>query len=100
MVASVVVLWNKKQNAKEAKKVQNREGPSPLVESTKFKACEVERELESLPSQILSHATNVHYGARPDLRILLLELKGSNVWVLVSGPKKMRQEVATVCSSN
>ncbi|MED6159799.1 hypothetical protein PIB30_045545 [Stylosanthes scabra] len=76
MVASVVVIWNKKQNAKEVKKVQNMEGPSPLVE----------RELESLASQILAHATNVHYGARPDLRRLLLELKESNVgfWFLDS----------------
>ncbi|MED6159802.1 hypothetical protein PIB30_045548 [Stylosanthes scabra] len=72
------------------KKVQNMEGPSPLVE----------RELESLPNQILGHATNVHYGARPDLRRLLLELKWSDVGVLVSGPKQMRQEMAAICSSN
>ncbi|XLU54705.1 hypothetical protein S245_049353, partial [Arachis hypogaea] len=99
MGASVAVIWNKKQNAKEAKKVQNMEGSSPSVGSTNFKVCDVERELESQPNQILANATNVHYGGRPDLRRLLLELKGSNAGVLVSGPKEMRQEVAAVCSS-
>ncbi|KAL1360488.1 ferric reduction oxidase 2 isoform X1 [Arachis hypogaea] len=100
MGASIAVLWNKKQNAKEAKKVQNMEGSSPSVGSTNFKVCDIERELESLPNQILANATNVHYAGRPDLRRLLLELKGSNAGVLVSGPKEMRQEVASVCSSN
>lgn len=68
MGASVAVIWNKKQNAKEAKKVQNMEGSSPSVGSTNFKVCDVERELESQPNQILANATNVHYGGRPDLR--------------------------------
>ncbi|KAL1322348.1 hypothetical protein AAHE18_14G189500 [Arachis hypogaea] len=40
MVASVGVLCNKKQNAKEAKKVQNIEGSSPSV--TNFKVCSQE----------------------------------------------------------
>jgi hypothetical protein len=30
---------------------------------------------------------------------LLFEIKGSSVGVLVSGPKQMRQEVASICSS-
>ncbi|CAL0315053.1 unnamed protein product [Lupinus luteus] len=58
-----------------------------------------DRELESLPCQSLIQATNVHYGVRPDLRRLLFEIKGSSVKVLASGPKKMRQEVAAICSS-
>ncbi|PNY05232.1 oxidoreductase/ferric-chelate reductase [Trifolium pratense] len=98
VVASVAVLLNKKQNAKEAKQIQNLEGSSPTVSpnSTIYNA---DRELESLPSQSLVEATNVHYGTRPDLRRLLFEIKGSSVGVLVSGPKNMRQEVAAICSS-
>lgn len=31
---------------------------------------------------------------------ILLECKGDSVGVLVSGPRKMRQEVAAICSSS
>ncbi|WJX86935.1 Ferric reduction oxidase 2 [Trifolium repens] len=96
--ASVAVLLNKKQNGKEAKQIQNLEGSSPTVSPNSMIYNE-DRELESLPSQSLVEATNVHYGSRPDLRRLLFEIKGSSVGVLVSGPKNMRQEVAAICSS-
>ncbi|KAG2725697.1 hypothetical protein I3760_01G078100 [Carya illinoinensis] len=56
-------------------------------------------ELESLPHQSLVQATNVHFGARPDLKKVLLECTGSDVGVLVCGPRKMRHEVAKICSS-
>nr|AAR15416.1 ferric reductase [Medicago truncatula] len=98
VVASVAVIWNKKQNAKEAKQIQNLEGSSPTVSPSSM-IYNVDRELESLPYQSLVQATNVHYGTRPDLKRLLFEMKGSSVGVLVSGPKQMRQEVASICSS-
>lgn len=98
VVASVAVIWNKKQNAKEAKQIQNLEGSSPTVSPSSM-IYNADRELESLPYQSLVEATNVHYGERPDLKRLLFEIKGSSVGVLVSGPKQMRQEVASICSS-
>ncbi|XP_061341305.1 ferric reduction oxidase 2-like isoform X2 [Gastrolobium bilobum] len=97
IVASAAVLWNKRQNAKDANQIQNLEGSSPTVSPSMI--CNADRELESLPYQTLVQATNVHFGARPDLRRLLLEFKGPSVGVLVAGPKKMRQEVAAICSS-
>ncbi|KAG5092652.1 hypothetical protein JHK82_051430 [Glycine max] len=99
MAASAAVLWNKKYNDREAKQIQNLEGSSS-AESPKLNTDEGDKELESLPQQSLVQATKVHYGARPDLRRLLLELEGSRVGVFVSGPKKMRQEVAAICSSD
>jgi len=65
--ASVAFLWNKKHNAKEAKQAQNLEGSTPTV-SPNSMVHNADRELESLPYQSLIHATNVHYGVRPDLR--------------------------------
>ncbi|KAE9610207.1 hypothetical protein Lal_00006854 [Lupinus albus] len=93
IAGSAAFLWNKKQNAKKAKKIQNMEGSSPS-------AVAPDRELESLPQQSLAQATNVHYGARPDLKRLLCEIKGSSVGVLVAGPMKMKEEVAAICSSD
>nr|KYP77111.1 hypothetical protein KK1_021382 [Cajanus cajan] len=98
-VASVGFLHNKKNNAKEAKQIQNLEGSTPTT-SPNSTVYNEDRELESFPYQSLIHATNVHYGVRPDLRRILLEHKGSSVGVLASGPKIMRQEVATICSSS
>ncbi|CAL0325217.1 unnamed protein product [Lupinus luteus] len=100
IVASAAFLWNEKQNAKKAKKIQNMEGSSPSSLSPDLKNNVADRELESLPQQSLAEATNVHYGARPDLRRLLSEIKGSSVGVLVAGPMKMKQEVAAICSSD
>ncbi|XP_028769259.1 ferric reduction oxidase 2-like isoform X2 [Neltuma alba] len=99
VTASAAFLWNKKQNAKEAKKIQNIEGSTPTVSpaSMTFNA---DRELESLPYQTFVQATNIHYGERPDLKRMILELKDeSSVGILVAGPRKMRQEVAAICSS-
>nr|KYP64236.1 hypothetical protein KK1_018828 [Cajanus cajan] len=91
MAASAAVLWNNKHNHKEAKQIQELEGSS---------IDERDKELESLPYQSIVQATKVHYGVRPDLKRLLFEFKGSRVGVYVSGPKKMKQEVATICSSD
>ncbi|KAK2353678.1 3-methyl-2-oxobutanoate hydroxymethyltransferase 1, mitochondrial [Trifolium repens] len=70
VVASVAVLWNKKQNAKEGKQIQNLEESSPTV-SPNSTIHNANRELESLPSQSIIEATNVHYGARHDLRTVI-----------------------------
>ncbi|XP_068314564.1 ferric reduction oxidase 2-like isoform X1 [Pyrus communis] len=96
--ASGVVLWNKKKNATENKQIQNMEGPSRMgtPQSLFYNAG---RELESLPQQSLAQATNVHYGERPDLKKLIFECNGSSIGVLASGPKTLRHEVATICSS-
>ncbi|KAJ4728237.1 Ferric reduction oxidase [Melia azedarach] len=96
--ASAAVLWNKKQNAMEARQIQNMEGSTPAGSPDSW-FYNADRELESLPHQSLFQATNVHYGERPDLKRMLFEYKGSSVGVLVCGPKKMRHEVARICSS-
>ncbi|KAL2330261.1 hypothetical protein Fmac_017842 [Flemingia macrophylla] len=91
LAASAAVLWNKKHHDIEAKQIQVLEGSS---------IDERDKELESLPHQSIVQATTVHYGVRPDLRRLLFEIKGPSVGVFVSGPKKMKQEVASICSSD
>ncbi|TYG44552.1 hypothetical protein ES288_D11G105000v1 [Gossypium darwinii] len=96
--ASAAVFWNKKQYSKEATQVQNIEGQAPLG-SPDLRAYNGDRELESLPHQSLAQATKVHYGGRPDLKRMLFERKGESVGVLVCGPKKLRHDVAAICSS-
>ncbi|KAH8488717.1 hypothetical protein H0E87_024375 [Populus deltoides] len=98
MTASAAVLWNKKQNARDVKQIQNVEGPTPAgsPQSWVYRA---DRELESVPHQSLFQAINVHYGERPDLKKILFECKGSSVGVLASGPKMMRHGIANICSS-
>ncbi|OAY62259.1 ferric reduction oxidase 2 [Manihot esculenta] len=99
MTASAAVLRNKKQNEREANQIQNLEGCTPTRSSPELRLDDAERELESLPHQSIVQDTNVHYGRRPDLKSILVDCKGSSVGVLVSGPKKMRHEIATICSS-
>ncbi|WCJ36700.1 ferric reduction oxidase 4 [Euphorbia peplus] len=89
IVCSGVTLWRKKQNVKAStQQIQNLESET-----------ETPSELESLPRQSFTEATNVHFGARPDLKKILLECKGSDVGVLACGPRSMRHEVAKICSS-
>ncbi|KAF8380183.1 hypothetical protein HHK36_027665 [Tetracentron sinense] len=98
MTASLVFLRNKKQNAMEAKQIQNMDAPTPMTSPGSW-FYNADRELESLPHQSLVQATKVHFGKRPDLKKMLFECQGSSVGVLVCGPRKMRHEVANICSS-
>lgn len=63
MIASVAVFWNKRQNAIEAKQVQNMKQGAMGSPSSYH-----DMELESLPRQSLAQAINVHLGGRPDLK--------------------------------
>ncbi|GLT84667.1 hypothetical protein SLE2022_028840 [Rubroshorea leprosula] len=93
--ASAAVFLNRR---KESKKIQNTEGSSQ--EGTPGSSLHnADRELECLPRQAIWDATNVHYGERPDLKRTLLECEESSVGVLASGPKKLRHEVANICST-
>ncbi|XWS50471.1 hypothetical protein CRYUN_Cryun12cG0090200 [Craigia yunnanensis] len=96
MTATASSLWNKKQNDKGMRQIQNMDTP-PMTSPAWFN--NADRELESLPHQSLLQATKVQYGERPDLKKILFERKGTSVGVIVSGPRKMRQEVAAICSS-
>jgi len=85
-VSSAAFLWNKKYYAKEGKHIQNIEGSTPTM-SPNSMVYNADRELESLPYQSLIHATNVHYGVRPDLKRILFEHKRSRVEFLLQDPK-------------
>ncbi|CAH1447895.1 unnamed protein product [Lactuca virosa] len=74
------------------------EGATPVASPNSL-FYNTERELESLPQQSLIQSINVHYGERPNLKRMLFKQKESSVGVLVCGPKKMRHEVANICSS-
>lgn len=96
-VATFVFLWNKKQN-KDLGKIKNiyASNPSTSSGSGYYNA---DRELGSLPHQSLVQTAKVHYGERPDMKKILSSCDGSSIGVLVSGPRKMRHEVASICTS-
>ncbi|GKU88056.1 hypothetical protein SLEP1_g2365 [Rubroshorea leprosula] len=96
--ASAAVFLNRRKIMRETRQIQNTEGPMQAGTQEKW-FHNANRELESLPQQYILDATNVHYGKRPNLKKILPECEGSSVGVLVSGPTKMRHEVATICSS-
>ncbi|XP_060204744.1 ferric reduction oxidase 2-like [Lycium barbarum] len=98
ITATAAFVWNKRHNAMEAKQIQNMEGATPMASPNSW-FYNADRELESLPQQSLVQSTNLYFGERPDLKRILFERKESSVGVLVCGPKKMRHEVANICSS-
>ncbi|KAK4411423.1 Ferric reduction oxidase 2 [Sesamum angolense] len=98
IAASAAFLWNKKQNAKEAKQIQDME-ESVTSRSSNSSFDHDDVEMESLPLQSTIKSINIHYGQRPNLKRILSEIKDSSVGALVSGPKEMRQDVAAICSS-
>ncbi|XP_009800599.1 ferric reduction oxidase 2-like [Nicotiana sylvestris] len=96
IAASAVFLWNKKKSARETKQIQDMADSTQSLNSLLAYA---DQELESLPQQSLNKSIKTHYGQRPDLKRILLEVKGSSVGVLASGPKTLRHDVAAICSS-
>ncbi|KAK4492735.1 hypothetical protein RD792_000054 [Penstemon davidsonii] len=98
VTTSVVFLWQKRKTSSEGKQIQSVDLSNPTMSPASW-LCGTERELESLPHQSLVQSTKVHFGARPDLKRILLDCKGSDVGVLVCGPKGMRHEVAKICAS-
>ncbi|GKB64435.1 ferric reduction oxidase 2, partial [Tanacetum coccineum] len=76
VICSMAFWWNKKKNAMDSKQIQNMEGATPV----------------NSPDSWL-------YNADRELERMLFEQKESSVGVLVCGPKKMRHEVANICSS-
>ncbi|KAH6783972.1 ferric reduction oxidase 4 [Perilla frutescens var. hirtella] len=95
---SAIFLWQKRSISGEGKQIQNVELPTPTRSPSSWLSVSDHREVESLPHQSLVQSTNVHYGARPDLKRILVDCKGSDVGVLVCGPKGMRHEVARICA--
>ncbi|KAL5216495.1 hypothetical protein ABZP36_007896 [Zizania latifolia] len=55
-------------------------------------------EVRSSPQPSLEQVTTVHFGRRPDLRRMLLEIDGTNVGVMASGPPGLLEDVAAICS--
>ncbi|KAL0400713.1 UNVERIFIED_CONTAM: Ferric reduction oxidase 2 [Sesamum latifolium] len=101
IAATLAFIWNKKQNMRDTRQVQDSDSPTPMScpvpESWHYN---VERELESIPHRSFKQVTTVHYGRRPNLQKILSENDEYNIGVLVSGPKKMREDVAGICSSD
>ncbi|KAK4571505.1 hypothetical protein RGQ29_030081 [Quercus rubra] len=98
IASSAIFLWCKKQNAKEYERILNLKAPTPPT-SPWSQFYVADRELESLPHKSLVQATKVHFGAKPDLKEILPRCEGSDIGVLVCGPRTMRHEVAKICSS-
>ncbi|KAH0726494.1 hypothetical protein KY284_002359 [Solanum tuberosum] len=96
IAASAAFLWNKKKSARETKQIQDM---ADSAKSLNLLIAYADQELESLPQQSLDKSIKTHYGHRPDLKRILLEVKGSSVGVLASGPKTLRHDVAAICSS-
>ncbi|KAK6804568.1 hypothetical protein RDI58_002352 [Solanum bulbocastanum] len=96
IAASAAFLWNKKKSARETKQIQDMADSAKSLNSLIAYA---DQDLESLPQQLLDKSIKTHYGHRPDLKRILLEVKGSSVGVLASGPKTLRHDVAAICSS-
>ncbi|XP_044505692.1 ferric reduction oxidase 2-like [Mangifera indica] len=98
MTATAAFFWNEKQQRKEKKQVQNMETATPRASPGSW-LYNADRELERLPHQSFVEATKVHYGERPNLKKTLMDMEGFSLGVLVSGPRRMRQEVAEICAS-
>ncbi|KAL0317819.1 UNVERIFIED_CONTAM: Ferric reduction oxidase 4 [Sesamum angustifolium] len=67
IATSAIFLWQKKKISADGKQIQNVYLPTPTTSPSSW-FCGSDRELESLPTQSLVQSTNVHFGARPDLK--------------------------------
>uniref|UniRef100_A0A1D1YAJ4 Ferric reduction oxidase 2 n=1 Tax=Anthurium amnicola TaxID=1678845 RepID=A0A1D1YAJ4_9ARAE len=97
-VATAAFLWNKRAASVDGRQVQNTDAPTPTTSPVSW-FYNADHELESVPHQSVLQSTKVHFSGRPDLSKMLLELVGSNIGVMVSGPGGMRRSVAKVCAS-
>ncbi|KAH6783965.1 hypothetical protein C2S52_008924 [Perilla frutescens var. hirtella] len=97
IVATLIFVWNKKQNATDGRQIQSANTPTQMATPTA--ASGLERELESAPEEYFKQVTTVHYGERPNFKKIISECEGSDIGVFVSGPEKMRKDVAAICSS-
>ncbi|KAF0891442.1 hypothetical protein E2562_009865 [Oryza meyeriana var. granulata] len=98
VAASAAVLWNKRRNA-EAKQIKNVASPATSLATWIDKPPDGEAEVESSPLHYLEQVTRVHFDRRPDLNRMLLEIGGTNVGVMASGPPGLLEDVATICAS-
>ncbi|XP_065628773.1 ferric reduction oxidase 2-like [Quercus suber] len=98
VTATAAFLCNKKQNDKELKQIQNVDMPTPMTSPGSW-FHNVGKELDILSSQSFVQTTKIHLGERPNLKKMLMGCKGSSIGVLASGPKRLRQDVAAICSS-
>ncbi|KAL0304306.1 UNVERIFIED_CONTAM: Ferric reduction oxidase 4 [Sesamum radiatum] len=67
VATSAIFVWQKRKISAEGKQIQNVDLPTPTMSPSSW-LCGSDRELESLPTQSLVQSTNVHFGARPDLK--------------------------------
>ncbi|KAK1261703.1 Ferric reduction oxidase 2 [Acorus gramineus] len=98
VTGGIAVQWNKRKNGRETNQIQSMDVPTSTTSPGSW-FYNTESELESVPHQSLVQATTLHYGGRPNLQKMLLELKEARVGVMVSGPTEMRHHVAAICSS-
>ncbi|XP_027364708.1 ferric reduction oxidase 2-like [Abrus precatorius] len=97
IAATSAFLWTKKQN-KDLGQIKNTYTSTPPTSPASGYYI-ADRELESLPLQSIVQTAKIHYGERPDIRKILSGCDGSSIGVLVSGPRKMTHEVASICTS-
>ncbi|KAJ4887834.1 Ferric reduction oxidase 4 [Raphanus sativus] len=103
VASSIVFLWHKKVSKEENKESSEQVRSVALQMSTSSPSSWFygsERELESAPYQSIVQATSVQFGAKPNLKKILVDAEGSkDVGVMVCGPRNMRHDVARICSS-
>ncbi|KAG2709822.1 hypothetical protein I3760_05G259600 [Carya illinoinensis] len=87
LVSSAIFLQCKKQNARERKQIQNSDVPTPTNSTGSYK----------LP--LLTPKYDKSKRITFELISMLTKCTGSDVGVLVCGPRRMRHEVAKICSS-
>ncbi|KAL2324563.1 hypothetical protein Fmac_023621 [Flemingia macrophylla] len=96
-VATTAFLWNKNQN-KDSRQIKNVYTSNPST-SLGSGYQNIDQELGNLPLQSFAQTAKVHYGERPDIKKILSGCDASSIGVLVSGPRKMIHEVASICTS-
>ncbi|KAF3950616.1 hypothetical protein CMV_023652, partial [Castanea mollissima] len=93
VTATAAFLCNKEQ-----KQSQNVDMLTPMTSPSSW-FHNVDKELDILSSQSFIQTTKIHLGERPNLKKMLMGCEGSSIGVLASGPKRLRHDVAAICSS-